>query len=363
MHRHILRALLFLTGLLLSSIAAFYSVTGLAHIFSGALVPVMVMGSALELAKLVGASWVFRHWRAAPKMLTAYVSVGILVLMMLTGVGIFGYLSRAYLVQQAPLAAAAAERTTLERAVTLAKDAYTRDENALETFSSKNAGDQIIARLTERDRLSGNSGAVNVLRSQQTLQRELQTRARESAKELQVAEQALAVFNQRTQEQTVDIGPLLFIAKAWYRDTSVDVLDRTVTIFILVIISVFDPMAIALLLAAQSLAREPVGLTNEPDKVDNTSPNIDNTSPNIDNTPELTLTPAVPDPSALYVVTRIPPNTANTVVPESNSVISSATDTSTLADPVLSAPLPIERPKHARARRVRSAEAHRLSHS
>lgn len=356
MHRHILRALLFLTGLLLSSIAAFYSVTGLAHIFSGALVPVMVMGSALELAKLVGASWVFRHWRAAPKMLTAYVSVGILVLMMLTGVGIFGYLSRAYLVQQAPLAAAAAERTTLERAVTLAKDAYTRDENALETFSSKNAGDQIIARLTERDRLSGNSGAVNVLRSQQTLQRELQTRARESAKELQVAEQALAVFNQRTQEQTVDIGPLLFIAKAWYRDTSVDVLDRTVTIFILVIISVFDPMAIALLLAAQSLAREPVGLTNEPDKVDNNSPNIDNT-------PELTLTPAVPDPSALYVVASIPPNTANTVVPESNSVISSATDTSTLADPVLSAPLPLERPKHARARRVRSAEAHRLSHS
>ena len=356
MHRHILRALLFLTGLLLSSIAAFYSVTGLAHIFSGALVPVMVMGSALELAKLVGASWVFRHWRTAPKMLTAYVSVGILVLMMLTGVGIFGYLSRAYLVQQAPLAAAAAERTTLERAVALAKDAYTRDENALETFSSKNASDQIITRLTERDRLSGNSGAVNVLRSQQTLQRELQTRARESAKELQVAEQALAVFNQRTQEQTVDIGPLLFIAKAWYRDTSVDVLDRTVTIFILVIISVFDPMAIALLLAAQSLAREPVGLTNEPDKVDNSSPNIDNT-------PELTLTPAVPDPSALYVVTRIPPNTANTVVPESNSVISSATDTSTLADPVLSAPLPIERPKHARARRVRSAEAHRLSHS
>lgn len=349
MERHILRALLFLTGLLLSSIAAFYSVTGLAHIFSGALVPVMVMGSALELAKLVGASWVFRHWRAAPKMLTAYVSVGILVLMMLTGVGIFGYLSRAYLVQQAPLAAATAERTTLERAVTLAKDAYTRDENALETFSSKNAGDQIIARLTERDRLSGNSGAVNVLRSQQTLQRELQTRARESAKELQVAEQALAVFNQRTQEQTVDIGPLLFIAKAWYRDTSVDVLDRTVTIFILIIISVFDPMAIALLLAAQSLAREP-------DKVDNNSPNIDNT-------PELTLTPAVPDPSALYVVASIPPNTANTVVPESNSVISSATDTSTLADPVLSAPLPIERPKHARARRVRSAEAHRLSHS
>ena len=349
MERHILRALLFLTGLLLSSIAAFYSVTGLAHIFSGALVPVMVMGSALELAKLVGASWVFRHWRAAPKMLTAYVSVGILVLMMLTGVGIFGYLSRAYLVQQAPLAAATAERTTLERTVTLAKDAYTRDENALETFSSKNAGDQIIARLTERDRLSGNSGAVNVLRSQQTLQRELQTRARESAKELQVAEQALAVFNQRTQEQTVDIGPLLFIAKAWYRDTSVDVLDRTVTIFILIIISVFDPMAIALLLAAQSLAREP-------DKVDNNSPNIDNT-------PELTLTPAVPDPSALYVVASIPPNTANTVVPESNSVISSATDTSTLADPVLSAPLPIERPKHARARRVRSAEAHRLSHS
>lgn len=351
-HRQVLRVVLFLTGLLLSSIAAFYSVTGLARIFSGALIPVMVMGSALEVAKLVGASWVFRYWRTAPKLLVAYVGIGILVLMTLTGVGIFGYLSRAYLVQQAPLVASVSERISLERAVSVAKDGYARDEAALQNYLTRNSTEQIISRLTERDRLSGSNGAVGVMRSQQALQRELQTRTKESAATLQTAEQALAVFDQRTREQTVDIGPLMFIAKAWYGDTSINVLDRTVTLFILIIISVFDPMAIALLLAAQSLTREP----DEPNTVDDETPNLNET-------PELTLTPAAPDPSALYVVTSIPPNTANTVVSESNSDISSATDTSTLADPILSAPLPLERPKYARARRVRSAEAHRLSHS
>jgi len=345
-HRRSLQVILFLTGMLLSSIAAFYSVTGLARIFSGALVPVLVMGGALELAKIVGVSWVFRYWRDAPKLLVAYVSIGVMVLMLLTGIGIFGYLSRAYLVQQAPLVASVSERTTLERAVTIARDAYTRDEAALNAYTSKNSADQIIARLTERDRLSGSNGAVGVMRSQQTVQRELQTRTRESAKELQAAEQALVQFDQRTREQTVDVGPLIFIAKAWYHDTSVDVLDRTVTFFILIIISVFDPMAIALLLAAQSLSRTAPAPPAEPP------------APSALSVPS-TDAPAMPIPET-------PPTAANVVAAIDTAhdmIIDPSTHTDTLAEPTLDSPLPVERPKFTRARRVRAAEAHRLSHA
>jgi hypothetical protein len=268
-----------------------------------------------------------------------------MVLMLLTGIGIFGYLSRAYLVQQAPLVASVSERTTLERAVTIARDAYTRDEAALNAYTSKNSADQIIARLTEKDRLSGSNGAVGVMRSQQTVQRELQTRTRESAKELQAAEQALVQFDQRTREQTVDVGPLIFIAKAWYHDTSVDVLDRTVTFFILIIISVFDPMAIALLLAAQSLSRTAVTHPTEPPTAPMPS----------EDAPVMPILDLPLPPAETNVVAAI--DTAH------DMIIDPSTHTDTLAEPTLDSPLPVERPKFTRARRVRAAEAHRLSHA
>ena len=248
--------LLFVIGFSLSCVAAFYSVTGLAHIFVGAFWPVVIMGSILELAKLAGASWVFRNWRTAPKMLTGYVSVGVVLLMLLTGIGTFGYLSRAYLIQQAPMTALVTEVQSAERSVQLARDAYQRDTDALTSFQSKNTSDSVVERLAQNDRLTGNNGAVRVLREQQSLRKELQTNVTKSGQELTVAEQALGAVKQKTQEQSVDVGPLMFVAQAWYGNTEQSIPNKVVTWFTLLIIAVFDPMAIALILASQTVAKK-----------------------------------------------------------------------------------------------------------
>lgn len=250
-----LRIALFIIGLTLSGVAAFYSVTGLAYIFVSAFWPVIIMGGTLEAAKLVAASWVFRYWRQAPKLLIGYLSVGIVLLMLITDIGIFGYLSRSYLTQQAPLTLLSSNRDGAQRDVTLARQQYARDDAALSSFVSAKTTSAVIEKLTSVERLTGSNGAVSVLRSQQAIQKELQTNLKISSAALSAAEGRLADTEQQTQVQRVDVGPLLFVAKAWYGTDDMTTMDTVATAFILLILVVFDPMAIALLLAAQTTLR------------------------------------------------------------------------------------------------------------
>ena len=336
-----LRLALFATGVALSSIAAFYSVTGLAHIFASAFWPVVIMGGTLEVAKLVSASWLFRHWRTSPKPLVTYVASGVLVLMLLTGIGIFGYLSRAYLVQQAPMTQMVSEQTTATRNVQLAQDAYARDEAALKAFVSKNTADQVIGKLSDTNRLSGTNGAVNVLRQQQTIQKQLQEQLRASGNALKDAETALAAVNQRTQEQTVDVGPLMFVAKAWYGSTEMSILDHVVTVFILIIIFVFDPMAIALLLAAQSITSTtvPTTVTSVTAPIDPVVTQTSNDSIRVSSTS--------PQPTVVTLVV----DKKNKTIKPTEAPVDTNIHTDTIAVPSLeNATISAERPKYKRAR-------------
>ena len=251
-----LRFFCFTIGLMLSAVAAFYSVTGLAYIFASVFWPIVIMGGILEAAKLAAASWIYRTWRVAPKILVAYLTVGVLLLMVITDIGIFGYLSRAYLEQQAPLTLLASSNAAAERNVDLAREQYERDDTTLTAFIEGDTANAVIEELTAYARLTGANGAVEVLRSQNEIRQELQTNLQASSAALSVAERAVAEFEQETQVQRVDVGPLLFVAKAIYGNEDLSTMDTVVTAFILLILVVFDPMAIALLLAAQTTIKK-----------------------------------------------------------------------------------------------------------
>ena len=251
-----LRFFCFTIGLMLSAVAAFYSVTGLAYIFASVFWPIVIMGGILEAAKLAAASWIYRTWRVAPKILVAYLTVGVLLLMVITDIGIFGYLSRAYLEQQAPLTLLASNNTAAERDADLAREQYERDEAVLTAFIEGDTANAVIEELTAYARLTGANGAGEVLRSQNEIQRELQANLQVSSAALSVAARAVAEVEQEAQVQRVDVGPLLFVAKAIYGNEDLSTMDTVVTAFILLILVVFDPMAIALLLAAQTTIKK-----------------------------------------------------------------------------------------------------------
>ena len=98
-----------LSALSISGVAIFYSVIGLATIFPGAFWPVVIMGSVLEVGKLITASWLYRNWKYTPFLLKSYLTIAVVVLSLITSMGIFGFLSKAHLEQNL------AENTTLQR--------------------------------------------------------------------------------------------------------------------------------------------------------------------------------------------------------------------------------------------------------
>ena len=279
-----MRFFCFAVGLTLAGAAAFYSVTGLAYIFSSVFWPVVIMGTTLECAKLVAASWVFRTWRQAPKLLVAYLTTGVLLLMLITDIGIFGYLSRAYLEQQAPLTLLASSNAAVGRDADLARAQYERDDAALTAFVEGDIANDVIAELTAYARLTGTNGAVEVLRSQNAIQRELQTNLQVSSAALSAAERAFAEVEQEAQIQRVDVGPLLFVAKAYYGNEDLSTMDTVATAFIILILIVFDPMAIALLLAAQTTIRKVQAETTGDEEEDGEGHNTIPYMPDVDET-------------------------------------------------------------------------------
>ena len=88
-----------LSALSISAVAIYYSIAGLAAIFAGAVIPIMIMGSVLEVGKLITASWLYQYWKVAPRFLKYYLSLAVVVLMFITSMGIFGYLSKAHIEQ------------------------------------------------------------------------------------------------------------------------------------------------------------------------------------------------------------------------------------------------------------------------
>ena len=106
-----------LSALSISGVAIFYSVIGLATIFPGAFVPVVIMGGVLEVGKLITASWLYRNWKFTPFMLKTYLTTAVIILSLITSMGIFGFLSKAHMDQAASAGDAGAEVTRIEQLV------------------------------------------------------------------------------------------------------------------------------------------------------------------------------------------------------------------------------------------------------
>lgn len=211
---------LILTTLAVASAAAFFSVWGLAHLFTGSMVPVIIMGSALEAGKLVAASFLYRYNKIIKAPLKAYLASAVLILMIITSMGIFGYLSAAYQKDTLPLA---------------------EMQQKIELYSAEEK--QLIERKAQIDKQIADVGP-NYVRAKQRLQREFKPeldRIDARLSELTPELQKLKTDNVNVQAK---VGPIMFIAEVLNKDP-----NQAVFIFILILISVFDPLAVALTIA------------------------------------------------------------------------------------------------------------------
>jgi len=229
----------------LSAIAAYFSVIGLTTIFAASFWPVVIMGGTLEVAKVVAASWTYRNWNIAPFSIKAYLVASILALMFITSMGTFGYLSKAHIDQTASSGDVISQLAIYDEKIKVARENIDANRKALKQYDD--AVDQILGRS---DTEKGAEKAVVVRRSQQKDRARLQEEIQTYQKEIGILNDIRAPLAAQVRKVEAEVGPLKFIAELFYEKVDTQFLDKTVRWVIILIVIVFDPLAIILLIAA-----------------------------------------------------------------------------------------------------------------
>ena len=242
----ILAWLLLLTGLIISAVAIYYSVIGLTAIFSAAVIPIIVMGSALEVGKLVCASWLKANWERAPAYMKYYMISAVVILMLITSMGIFGFLSKAHNDQNLVSGDVQSKIAVYDEKIKTSKDNIDANRKALKQMDE--AVDQVMARSSSE---TGADKAVGIRRSQQKERARLQSEIQTEQKTIATLSEERAPIAAEVRKVEAEVGPIKYIAAFIYGETNEGLLEKAVTWVIILIVIVFDPLAVIMLLAAQ----------------------------------------------------------------------------------------------------------------
>lgn len=237
--------ILFASAFAISGIAEFYSIAGLVAIFSSQVIGSIIMGAALGIGKLVAASWVYRNWQTAPKILLYYFTAAVVILSFITSMGIFGYLSKAHLDQSVIIGESASKLSIYDEKIKTEKENIEANRKALKQMDE--SVDQVLGRSTDE---KGADKAVAIRRSQQKERARLQNEILQSQKSIAELNDARAPIAAETRKIEAEVGPIKYVAELVYGESSEEVIGKAVRLMIILIIFVFDPLAILLLIAA-----------------------------------------------------------------------------------------------------------------
>jgi len=244
----ILAWLLLLTGLIISAVAIYYSVVGLTAIFSAAVIPIIIMGSALEVGKLVCASWLKANWTRAPAYMKYYMISAVIILMFITSMGIFGFLSKAHNDQNLVSGDVQSKIAIYDEKIRTERENIEANRKALKQMDA--TIDETIARSKT------DQGAVNAnaMRQRQAKERtQIQADIAKSQKSIAALNEERSPIAAEVRKVEAEVGPIKYIAKFIYGEHGADenMLEKAVTWIIVLIVVVFDPLAVIMLLAAQ----------------------------------------------------------------------------------------------------------------
>lgn len=227
----------------ISAVAAFYSIAGLVAIFSAAAIPIIIMGVVLEIGKLVTASWLYHNWKTVPFLLKTYLTTAVVVLMVITSMGIFGFLSKAHLDQTISVGDNTVIIERLEQKIAREQRNITDAETVIAQL------DQAVQVLMDYDRIRGDDGAIAVRQSQREERTQLELIIDESQDTIDELEGQKLELSKEQIALEAEVGPIKYIAELVYEDGQSN-LDEAVRGVILLLVFVFDPLAVLLLIAA-----------------------------------------------------------------------------------------------------------------
>jgi len=232
-----------LVALGISGIAAYYSIIGLTAIFSAAFWPIVIMGTALEVGKLTAASWLYQNWKYVNFWMRAYLLTAVIVIMFITSMGIFGFLSKAHLQNVAPKSEITQQTDLIDFKISIEYDKIGISRSELE-----------ILRETVRTKMAKGIGTRGGRILRDGFGKDFNRLIQEIEKSQEIIielKTKRGIHEKKILDLEIEIGPLKYVADLIFgEENSRKFLDRTVRWVIITIIFVFDPLAVLLVIAA-----------------------------------------------------------------------------------------------------------------
>ncbi len=233
-------------ALSLSLVAAWYSIIGLTAIFAAATIPIIIMGGIMEVAKVTVTIWLHEYWQYCKRSMKVQLTFSVIVLMFITSMGIFGFLSKAHLDQAVPTGDVAAKVQILDEKIKTERDTIESARRAIAQMDS--AVDQTLGRSTTE---AGADKAVQIRRSQARERATLQNEIATAQKKIAAYNEERAPIASELRKVEAEVGPIKYIAALIYGDNpDANLLEKAVRWVIIILVLVFDPLAIMMVLAA-----------------------------------------------------------------------------------------------------------------
>lgn len=235
-----------IVALALSAIAAYYSIIGLTAIFAGAMLPIIVMGGMLEVAKLTTTVWLRKYWHLCGIVLKLYLVPAVITLALITSMGIFGFLSKAHIDQGIGSGDVNAKVALIDEKIKTQKENVKAARDMLAQMDS-----QVNNVMNKGDSEKSAERSVQIRKQQAKERAALQ-------KDIEVANGVIGKLNEErapiaseVRKVEAEVGPIKYIAAFIYGDNpDANLLEKAVRWVIILLVAVFDPLAIALILAA-----------------------------------------------------------------------------------------------------------------
>mgnify|MGYP005684166959 FL=1 len=237
----ILALITLFTALAISAVAAFYSIVGLMAIFSASALSIAIMGAVLEVGKLITASWLYQNWKTVPKVLKYYLTTAVVVLMFITSMGIFGYLSKSHIDAGTNTSQLTVKLDRINSRITSEQKVIDRAERQLENL------DKALERYVE---LGAVSKGLDRREKQEEERETLTNMVNKSQLKIDEYLDEKSKYELEIKNFEVEVGPLKYISALVYGDKALDYLDKAVRAVILILVFVFDPLAVLLVVAA-----------------------------------------------------------------------------------------------------------------
>lgn len=236
-----LSIIVFLTGISISAVAAYYSIIGLTAIFSGAFWSIVIMGSVLEIGKLASVSWLYNNWKIAPFIIKTYLSIAVIILMLITSMGIFGYLSKSHIEQQVTSNSGVSEQILIiDNKIKVHTDTINDIDKQIVQI------DTALSKLTDRGQAQTSIRIADQQRKTRdslVVKKQLEIKLQSNLKGEKIK------LDTEYRKIEAEIGPIKYVAELIYGSSDTKVVDKSIRAVIMLLIFVFDPLAVLLLIA------------------------------------------------------------------------------------------------------------------